>query len=367
MLKKSDKISDLDIKFMSYAIALSRKNVGLCAENPSVGCVIVCGEEILSTGVTAKGGRPHAERVAIDKITEKKILKKATIYLTLEPCSHFGKTTPCVDEIIKHEFARVVIACQDSNHLVNGLGIKKLQESQIETIVGVLESEAKEVNRGFFQTQINKKPFVTLKLATSLDGKIATKNFSSKWITCEKSREFSHYLRAKNDAILIGANTARKDNPNLNCRIKGLEEFSPKKLILSQSLDLDKNLNIFQKNPENTIILTTNQNQSNLAKTIICKEKNQKIDLNDALQKICENKINSVLIEGGSQIATQFLQENLIDELIWIRSPKIIGNDGIAAIGNMNFEDISQILNNLKRQEVREIGDDLLEVFTKIN
>jgi diaminohydroxyphosphoribosylaminopyrimidine deaminase/5-amino-6-(5-phosphoribosylamino)uracil reductase len=366
MLEKSDKISNLDIKFMSYAIALSRQNLGLTAENPSVGCVITCDGEILSTGATAKNGRPHAETIAIDKITNKKILKNCTIYLTLEPCSHFGKTNPCVDEIIKHEFARVVIACIDPNPLVKGSGVEKLKQSKIETVVGVLENQAKEVNRAFFKAQISKKPFVTLKLATSLDGKIAAKNFSSKWITCEKAREYANFLRDKNQAILIGGQTARQDNPTLDCRIKGLEEFSPQKLIISQSLNLDKNLNIFQKNPEKTIILTSNQNKFEQAKTIICKEKDGKIDLNNALEKICENKINSILIEGGSQIATQFLAENLIDELIWIRSAKIIGNDAIAAIGNMNFSDISQVLNNFKRQELKEIGNDLVEIFSKI-
>ena len=357
----------LEKKYINYALALSRKNIGLGAENPIVGCVIVHNDIIISSGVTAKNGRPHAERIAIDKIKNKELLKKSTIYVTLEPCSHFGKTSPCVDEIIKYRFKKVVIATKDPDKRVNGSGIKKLQEAGIKVVCGVLENEARELNRGFFKAKTTNKPFITLKLATSLDGKIATKNFDSKWITCEKSRQFSHLLRSQNSAILIGANTARQDNPTLDCRLLGLEEFSPQKVIISQSLDLKPELNIFKNNPEKTLILTTNNQKFPTAKTLICAKKDGKIDLNDALEKLCQNGINSVLIEGGSQIATSFLQENLVDELVWIRSSKIIGNDGIAAIGEMNFEKISQVLDGFKRVKIREIEDDLVETYQKTN
>lgn len=355
----------LDEKFMSYAIALSKKNLGICAENPVVGCVIAKDAEIISSGITAENGRPHAEKIAIEKITDKKILQGATIYVTLEPCSHFGKTSPCVDEIIKHGFAKVVIAAQDPDSRVNGSGIKKLQEAGIAVILGVLEKEAKEVNRGFFMAKTNHRPFATLKLATSLDGKIATKNFDSKWITSKKAREFSHLLRAKNDAILIGANTARIDNPSLDCRIAGLEKFSPYKVIISSNLNLDLDLKIFQKDKEKVIILSAIDKKFSDFKTIKCKAKNGEIDLKDALEKLCQSGINSVLVEGGSKVATKFLQENLVDELLWIRSQKIIGNDGISAIGEFGFEKISQVINSFKRTEIVEMEEDLIEIYTK--
>jgi len=353
-----------DHKFMSYALALSRKNLGLCKENPTVGCVIVNGDEIISTGVTAKGGRPHGEIVAINKVVDKKVLKNSTIYITLEPCSHFGKTSPCVDEIVKHGFKRVVIAVKDPNPLIDGAGIAKLKNSQIEVTYGVLENEAREINRGFFTAQTTGKPFVTMKLATSLDGKIATKNYDSKWITGEKARQYSHYLRSINDGVLVGAGSVKYDNPSLNCRINGLEEYSPLKIILSRNLDFDKNLNIF-KNPEKTIILTTSTKKFDLAKTIICREKDGKIDLEDALNKLCQIGVNSLLVEGGSMVATEFLQANLIDELVWMQNKKIVGNDGIAAIGDLRIEMIAQSLEQFETSSIRHVEDDLILTYRK--
>lgn len=349
----------LDIKFMSYAIALSRKNLGLCGENPSVGCVITIEDEIITTGVTEKGGRPHGEIVAINKVIDKKILKNATIYVTLEPCSHFGKSGPCVDEIIKHQFKRVVIAAKDPNPLVDGAGIAKLKNSQIEVVTGILEKEAREINRGFFCAQTTGKPFITLKLATSLDGKIATKNYDSKWITGEKARQYSHYLRSINDAILVGANTARFDNPSLDCRIVGLEEYSPLKIILSRNLDFDKNLNIF-KNPEKTIILTTSTKKIDFAKVIICGEKDGKIDLEDALKKLAQIGVNSVLIEGGAMVASEFLKANLVDELVWMQNKKILGNDAVAAIGDLEIARIDQALSHFTTKQIQNFDDDLV-------
>lgn len=353
-----------DVKFMSYALALSRKNLGLCKENPTVGCVIVNGDEIISTGVTAKGGRPHGEIVAINKVIDKKILKNSTIYVTLEPCSHFGKTDPCVDEILKHGFQRVVIAVKDPNPLVDGAGIAKLKNSQIEVTYGVLENEAREINRGFFSAKLTGKPFVTLKLATSLDGKIATKTYDSKWITGEKARQYSHYLRSINDGILLGASSVKYDNPSLDCRIEGLSEYSPLRIILSRNLDLDKNLNIF-KNPEKTVILTTSTKKFDLAKTIICQEKDGKIYLEDALKKLAQIGVNSLLVEGGSMVATEFLQANLVDELVWMQNKKIIGNDGIAAIGNLGIETIAQSLKHFENSSIRDVEDDLILTYRK--
>ena len=365
-----------DLKFISYALNLAKNNLGLTAPNPVVACVITQESAIISTGVTASLGRPHAETIAIQKaIAQNKSLKNATIYLTLEPCSHFGQTPPCVDEIIKHQFKKVVIATIDFDKRVNGEGIKKLQAAGIEVICGVLEKEAREINRGFFKTRLEGIPYITLKFATSLDGKIATKDFDSKWITCEKSRRFSHHLRAVNDAILIGANTARKDDPKLDCRIAGLEKFSPKRVIISNNLNFDLNLQIFQNTNLNpTIILTTQSNQAkenqdfinlkNLGVDIIfCNEKDGKVDIKNALKKLCDIGINSILVEGGSNLSSQFLKENLADEIVWIRSKKIIGNDGIAAIGEMGFSKISETLNNFNRVEAKECGDDLIEIF----
>lgn len=337
---------NFDKKFISYALNLAKKNLGKTAPNPVVGCVIVKNGEIISTGITAENGRPHAEKIAIEKIADKKIFNGAYLYVTLEPCSHFGQTSPCVDEIIKYKFEKVVIATQDPDERVNGEGIKKLRQAGIDVICGVLEKAAQEINRGFFKAKKTGLPFVTLKLATSLDGKIATKNFDSKWITSEKARQFSHHLRTINDAILVGANTIHKDDPTLDCRIAGLEEFSPKKIILSNKNNLNPAAKIFQNQKKNPVIILGG-------------------DLAKILKELCTNGINSVLVEGGQNVATQFLQENLVDELVWIRNKKIIGNDGIAAIGEMNFVKISDVLNNFAKQEIRELDEDLVEIYKR--
>jgi diaminohydroxyphosphoribosylaminopyrimidine deaminase/5-amino-6-(5-phosphoribosylamino)uracil reductase len=358
-----------DQKFISYALNLAKRNIGITAPNPVVGCVIVKNGKIISSAVTAKNGRPHAEKIAIEKIFNKEDLFDAEIYITLEPCAHFGQTSPCVDEIIKYKFKKVIIATPDPDKRVNGKSIEKLRQASIEVVLGVCQKEAQEINRAFFKVRNFGLPFVTLKLATSLDGKIATKNFDSKWITHEKARFFSHHLRSINDAILVGATTAKKDNPRLDCRISGLEKFSPKRVIISNKLDFDLGLNIFQNTAEiPTIILTSSKKQitkSFPAEIIFCQEKSGKVDLVDALQKLCLKGVNSVLIEGGSCVATQFLKENLVDELVWIRSSKIIGNDGIPAIGNLNFGLISEVLDNFKRTQVKNLEEDLAEIFCK--
>ncbi|OFW80278.1 MAG: riboflavin biosynthesis protein RibD [Alphaproteobacteria bacterium RIFCSPLOWO2_01_FULL_40_26] len=337
-------MKNYDEKFISYALNLAKRNRGGTAPNPVVACVIVRDGEIISSGVTEKNGRPHAEKIAIEKISDKQILRDAIIYITLEPCSHFGQTPPCVDEIIKCHFQKVVIATIDPDERVNGKGIAKLRHAGIEVVCGILEKEAQEINRGFFKARKTGMPFVTLKLATSLDGKIATKNFGSKWITSKKARRFSHFLRAENDAILVGANTVRKDDPSLDCRLFGLEEFSPKKIILSNRNDFDLQAKIFQND-----------------QPLIIGGK-----LEEVLKKLCASGINSVLVEGGQKTATEFLQENLVDELVWIRSKKIIGNDGIAAIGEMNFLKISEVLDPFSRQEIRGLEEDVIEVYRKI-
>ncbi len=360
----------LDEKFITYALNLAKKNLGATAPNPVVACVIVKNDEIISSGVTAIGGRPHAEKIAIDKVSDKKNLEEAEIYVTLEPCSHFGQTPPCVDEIIKNKFKKVVIATKDPDERVNGGGIEKLRQAGVDVVCGVLEKEAQEINRGFFYAKKFGRPFVTLKLATSLDEKIAAKNSDSKWISGEKARRFAHILRAKNDAILVGANTVREDNPSLDCRIAGLEDFSPKRVIISKSLNFDSQAKIFQNTQKiPTIILTNNTSHRDkfvAAKIISCAEKNDQVDLQDALKKLCSDGVNSVLVEGGQKIATEFLRENLVDEFVWIRNKKIIGNNGLAAIDEINFSKISAVLKKFSPTEIRELDEDVIEIYRAI-
>jgi len=363
-----------DPKFMTLALNLAKKNLGITAPNPVVGCVIVKDGEIISTGITSLGGRPHAENIAINKVLDKQKLNGATLYVTLEPCCHIGQTSACTDLIIENKIKKVVIATIDTYKKVNGNGISALQKAGIEVVCGVLEKEAREINKGFFKKQESNLPYITLKLATSMDGKIAAKDFSSKWITGEKARNFSHILRAQNNAIMVGANTIKYDNPSLDCRILGLEDYSPARIIITKNFDFDEKCKIFSTAKKiKTIILTSNSNNSlqenkitklkNAGVEIIfCEEKNNekcnKINLEIALSKIAEIGVNSLLVEGGQNLATQFLQQDLVDELIWIQNRKIIGNDGIAAIGNLEFSTLDNVIKNFTRIELQEISDE---------
>ncbi|MFZ9470199.1 MAG: bifunctional diaminohydroxyphosphoribosylaminopyrimidine deaminase/5-amino-6-(5-phosphoribosylamino)uracil reductase RibD [Rickettsiales bacterium] len=371
-----------DEKFINLALNLSLKNIGLTAENPSVGCVIVKDSIILATGITSISGRPHAEINAINKISDKNILKNSTLYVSLEPCSHFGKTSPCVDEIIKYQFQKVVIASIDPDIRVNGAGIKKMREAGIEVAVGVCREKMEKINRGFFSAKKFGLPFVTMKIASSFDGKIATKTNESKWITCQKSREFAHNLRSKNQAIIIGGNSIKQDNPLLNTRLEGLENISPIPIIISKNINFSFNEKIFTENksPQKIIItnadnLNKNQNLQNWLKqndghqALYIREINKDdlnfIDLKLALQELVKLNINSVLVEGGGQIFSEFLRQNLVDELIWIKSPIIIGNDGIPAINAFGAKNLSDALHNFRPIENFNIDQDYITIFKK--
>ena len=258
-----------------------------------------------------------------------------------------------------------------------------------------MEKPAQEINKAFFKIQKSCLPYITLKLATSLDGKIATKNLHSQWITGEKARQFSHYLRAQNDAIMVGANTIKNDDPLLDCRLAGLSDHSPKRIIIADNLNFSDKLKIFQSAAQiPTFILTSEikdlQQKENFNKLknlgvefIFCAEKiseeeadfgknnNSKnssqptlINLKSALEKIAASGVNSVLVEGGRSLATQLLQENLVDELVWIQNRKIIGEDGISAVGALGFLTVDDALQNFVRQELRELSaDDFVSIY----
>jgi diaminohydroxyphosphoribosylaminopyrimidine deaminase/5-amino-6-(5-phosphoribosylamino)uracil reductase len=374
----NDLIKDYnDQKFMGYALRIAKTNIGLTAPNPSVGCVIVKDNQIIATGLTSKTGRPHAEAIAIGKVKDKKLLAGATIYVTLEPCCHHGLTPPCSDLIISSKISRVVIATKDPDQRVNGKSIKQLQNAGIEVAFGIKEEAAKELNRAFFKVKLTGKPFVTLKLATSLDGKIATKNYHSKWITSNQSQNFSHYLRSINDCILVGANTVRTDNPTLNCRLDGLEEYCPIRAVISASLNLNTNCNIF-KSPQSgsTLIFTGSvlykdkiqkalslATQKNIEMVLLKGNRQSRLDLSEVLADLAQRNINAVLIEGGADLATEFIKQNLVDELIWIRNKKIIGADGISAIGNLDLVDVNLAINNFIKSETINYPEDIIEIY----
>jgi len=366
-------------KFLNLAVNLSEKNRGLTASNPVVGCVIVKDNQIISTGITEIWGFPHAEMVAIEKVQNKETLIGAQIYLSLEPCSHFGKTPPCVDEIIKYKFKTAIIGCIDPDSRVNGQGIAKLKEAGIEVIFIDKTKEFREINSGFFKSRIHQMPFITVKIATTLDGKIADKNFYSKWISNEESRRFSHYLRSINNAILVGANSLKNDNPELSCRFGYSTANDLIKIVIANNPNINKNLQIIQQANKSRIIIITANNSPiwqefsnlgvkiilvrNLAEKLNIDNNNFKIDWHDALLQLNQLGINNILVEGGNITITSLLQENLVDCLYWVSSNKILGSNHINAIGNLQIASLHNAIDYFSLKEVKIIENDVVKKF----
>ncbi len=361
-----------DAKFLKICINLSKVNIATTSPNPSVGCLLVKNNIIISQGVTSKNGRPHAEFNAINKISDKSKLKGSTLYVSLEPCCHHGKTPPCTDAIINSGITRVVIAAIDNDDRVNGKSINLLRKHGIE--VDVMEMpEAYEVNKRFFAANKNGTPYVTLKLATSMDGKVALANNESKWITSADSRKVGHYYRYLNDAILIGKNTLINDNPSLNCRIKGLEDNSPTIIIASNNIDFTRNYKIFKNKKVHKVILCLD-NEDNKSKALEFQDSNTSVIYSPAqknilnmrfcLQEIRRHSINSILIEGGSVTSTALLKQNLVNEIIWFTNNKIFGADSKDAIEAMNIQAVNDSLSQFELKESRIINkQDLLAIY----
>ncbi|MDX5543435.1 MAG: bifunctional diaminohydroxyphosphoribosylaminopyrimidine deaminase/5-amino-6-(5-phosphoribosylamino)uracil reductase RibD, partial [Wolbachia endosymbiont of Andrena apicata] len=311
-----------DDHFMSIALRLAEKNLGNVAPNPAVGCVIVKDGTIVSEGYTGIGGRPHAEVVALQNAKDS--THGATIYITLEPCCHHGVTGPCTAKIIKASIKRVVIATIDPDSRVSGRGMKALKEAGIKVEQGIMQKEAKELNVGFFTTKELHRPFIACKVATTLDGKIATFTGDSKWITSENTRNWVHELRTKYDAIMIGSNTLINDDPLLTCRLPGLGSRSPIRLIIDSQGRLKEEHNIAKTADKVITWVITNKEVEKKIKNInylVVNSSNAgKVCLKDmALKLVSEIGITRLLVEGGGVLITELLKCNLIDRLIICR------------------------------------------------
>lgn len=366
-----EEMKNLDDRyFMSRAIELARNGIGTTKTNPLVGCVIVKDGKIIGEGFHKTFGSNHAEVNAIEdaKSRGEKNLEGSTIYVNLEPCSHHGKTPPCADRIIKEKIARVVIGNCDPFKEVQGRGIEKLKSAGIEVKCKVLEEECTALNERYFTYIKNKRPFVILKAGMTIDGKIATKTFESQWITSEESRKFSHELRGMCDAIMVGINTVLKDDPSLNVRA-GRYPHSPVRIIVDSKLRISQSAKVLSKDLENISIIATTDSydrekfeilsKMENVRIVIVKDKNGRVDLRDLLEKLKEFNISSILLEGGGSLNASMLKENLVDKFYFFIAPKIIGADGISAIGLMGIEKIDEVL-NLKDVEVSKISTDIL-------
>ena len=311
-------MSDQD--FMKRAFDLSLKGRVAVSPNPLVGAVIVKDGRVISEGYHSVYGGDHAELDAIKKASES--LEGATLYCTLEPCCHTNKQTPpCAQRIVKEKFKRVVIANLDPNPHVNGGGVKILKSAGIEVESGVLSDLGEKINEAFFTVQKQKRPFIHLKLATTLDGKMSLLNGESKWITSESSRQYVQTLRSYYPAILVGAETARVDNPKLTVRLPDFKGKQPWRLILTKSGNLPSNLDLFQdEHKERTLVLTQ-------TKISFLTDDQQIVfaDLSDLWKKLLDKKITSIFVEGGPQVASLLMKEKVVDRLSYFINPSFIG------------------------------------------
>ncbi len=337
--------SHQDSQCMALALKLSMKGRSAVGANPMVGCVITRDGKVIAQDYHRKHGKAHAEVNALDQI--KLQAKGATMYVTLEPCSHHGKTPPCTIAIIKSGIKKVIVAMLDPNPLNCGKGVNLLQDAGIEVDVGLLENEARELNRGFVQRMLTGLPFVTSKIAMSLDGKTAMSSGESKWITSEQSRKDVQKLRCNNQAIMTGSGTVIKDNPNLTFRLND-SEISPLRVVIDSGNKItNQELNIFSSDAS-TLILNSN-NSAVLS--------NGKIDLKAVLVKLGEMGINNLLVEAGSGLNGVMLEAGLIDEYIIYTAPIILGSDA-QSMFQVSLTKITEKI-NLDIVEIRNIGEDI--------
>ena len=358
-------------KWMKQAILEAFRSKGLSGINPPVGCVIVKDNIIITRGRTSVSGRPHAEENAINNIKDPKTLFNSIMYVTLEPCAHMNKQGfSCADLIIKSGISKIFISCFDPDKRTSGKGVSLLRNNNIEVFTTFMETEALSLYKGFFSRIINKKPYISLKIACSLDGKIALNNKKSKWITNDLSRSYSHFIRSQTDAILTSSATVIKDNSELTCRLNGLEHSSPIKILLDRQLSLTKDYKIFNNNYNNKLIIYYSRQAKNyetintdrLSYVKVNSEFEDKFKYFDFIFNDLSNKgINNLLIECGSVINSLLISLNLVDELVIFRSGKIIGNDGVPFINNLGYEDIDQLA-NYNITSSRMLGEDTLEI-----
>lgn len=316
-------------KLMRRCINLAKKSEGKVSPNPLVGCVIFDDDfRIISEGRHEKYGENHAERNAI--LNAKEDLHGKSLIVNLEPCSHFGKTPPCADLIIEKGIKKVIIGMVDPNPVVSGNGIKKLKNEGVEVIVGILEKECKKLNEIFIKNQIKKQPFVTIKTATTLDGKIATKSGNSKWITDEFSRNEVQKLRNKYDAVLTSSSTVIKDNPSMTCRLKNGR--NPVRVVLDTNFSTSPDNKIYNNDGTQVLLFIGENNNKNdksfncNVEIIKCPLKDSKIDIEYVLSVLYKKGIMSILVESGAIMNNSFIQYHLADSLIQFIAPKILSD-----------------------------------------
>ena len=352
---------------MKEALSLARQGAGKVSPNPMVGALVVKGGKVVGKGYHERFGAPHAEAVALAEAGSR--ARGGTLYVNLEPCTHSGKTPPCVDEIISNGIESVVVAIKDPNPVNNGKGLKTLEKAGISIITGVLAEEALRLNEAFIKYITTGLPLVSIKIAQSLDGKIATKYGESRWITGARARERVHNLRAFSDCVMVGINTVLKDDPLLTARPKNKMSFKePLRVVLDAHLRMPRTANVVLKGESPTLIATTRDIpagkvawfKKNGVEVLPLLPKGEGVSLKSLLRELALRGIASVLVEGGGETIASFVEERLVDKIYYFIAPKIIGGrDAPTSCDGKGAGALSQAL-ALHNISVEKVGDDIL-------
>lgn len=350
---------------MAAALSLAARNLGQVWPNPAVGCVIVdAGARVVGRGFTQPGGRPHAETEALAMAGAR--ARGGTAYVTLEPCAHHGKTPPCAEALIAAGVARCVAAIEDPDPRVSGRGLVAMRQAGIAVETGLLAEQARAVNVGFLTRVTMGRPFVALKLATSLDSRVATRTGESRWITGEEARAFGHRLRASYDAIAVGSGTVLADDPELTCRVSGLEHRSPVRLVFDRRGRVPTGAKVVAGPPLTWMVGGA---PSEAAKNVdqhfeIAANCESGVWLSAALQELAKAGLTRLLVEGGPTFGTALLKAGLVDRLYWFRAPIVIGDDGLPGIAPLAIDRLAQGIGLLCVVR-RTLGQDVLEVYDR--
>lgn len=356
-----------DIEYLQMSYSLAEKGKGLTSPNPNVGAVVVNNNTIIGYGYHKGPGKAHAEVVALDRAGQK--AQKGTLYITLEPCTHWGKTPPCVDKILKYKLKRIVISDYDANPIVYKKGVQALQQAGIEVSTGLLADKNKKLNETYIKYITKQTPFITVKAAVSLDGKIATKTYDSQWISSAPTREYIHLLRGEYDAILVGINTVLNDDPLLTVRHPNWPSKRLTRIILDSHLRFPLETKIIKTLSNGRILIFTGENSSTQKEAIFRKKgieviripsSSPHLDLNKIFAWLGKHGISNILIEGGGLIQTSILEKKLADKILLTISPKLIGGTESPTFFQGKGVELMKDVLNLKNTTSYNIDKDII-------
>jgi diaminohydroxyphosphoribosylaminopyrimidine deaminase/5-amino-6-(5-phosphoribosylamino)uracil reductase len=351
---------------MRRCLSLAERGLGFTSPNPAVGAVVVKDGRVVGKGYHRRSGAEHAEVIALRQAGER--AAGATLYVSLEPCAHYGKTPPCADEIIRRKVARVVVALRDPNPLVDGKGIARLEEAGLAVETGLLQKRARRLNEAFVVNMLSRRPFVALKAAASLDGRIATSSGESRWITGEEARAFAHLLRGRHDAVMAGINTVLKDDPLLTPRVPPYEGKKTMRVVVDSRARIPMDSALVKSARETPLLVAvTGQALPGKVKTLtaqgvtvlLVNEDRGRVDLDDLLAKLYTLSVCSVLVEGGGELLASFVERDLYDKLYLFQAPKLLGGrTALSFLGGRGIEKLDRAP-RLKQVASRRLGEDM--------